>query len=276
VDATIPAKDFDLFVSSPDGLWEPGLPIAAARAGAVGLLNLTYLTDPALAARQAERLTRLARGRHGLVLHGRLGAVERAALGALTAADTVLFTGADEAALREALDAGRRVARRVGLVVTSEEEARLGERLGFDLLAAKGHEAGGRVGEETTFILLQRLVSRVSLPVYAWGGVGLATAAACRAGGAAGVVLDWQLALTREAGLPASFRRRLARMDGSETAVVREPGGYFFRLYAPAGHPAREELHNLSERLSSVAGRPNKQYTAPRRNAGPVWLNRLF
>ena len=46
-----------------------------------------------------------------------------------------------------------------------------------------------------------------SVPVHVRGGIGLRTAAACRAGGAAGVVLDDQLALARECGaLPQGLK----------------------------------------------------------------------
>ncbi len=84
------------------------------------------------------------------------------------------------------------------------------------------------VGEETTFILLQRLLrSDLRKPIFAWGGIGLNTAAACRMAGAAGVVLDWQLALMRESSLPMSMRHRIHRMDGSETSVVQGPNGSF-------------------------------------------------
>ena len=58
-------------------------------------------------------------------------------------------------------------------------QAELGQQLGVDGLIAKGHEAGGWVGEETTFILLQRLLHSVELPIYASGGIGPHTAAAC-------------------------------------------------------------------------------------------------
>ena len=67
---------------------------------------------------------------------------------------------------------------------------------------AKGSESGGRVGEETAFVLLQRLIHAVDLPIYVQGAIGLHSAAACLAGGAAGVVLDSQLALLRESSLP--------------------------------------------------------------------------
>ncbi|MCB1781617.1 MAG: hypothetical protein KDJ34_16320, partial [Candidatus Competibacteraceae bacterium] len=53
----------------------------------------------------------------------------------------------------------------------------------------KGHEAGGAVSEESSFVLLQRLLERTTLPVYVRGGIGLHTAVACQAGGASGVVL---------------------------------------------------------------------------------------
>ncbi len=139
----------------------------------------------------------------------------------------------------------------MGLIVTSEPEARRAAELGFDFVVAKGHEAGGRVGEETTFVLLQRLVPLLGLPVYAWGGVGPATVAGCRVGGAAGAVLDWQLALARESSLPPALRRAVAAMDGSETTTVLCPGGGSFRLFARAATPARDQLAALSEKLAA-------------------------
>ncbi|MGI5208173.1 beta-ketoacyl synthase N-terminal-like domain-containing protein [Spirillospora sp. CA-108201] len=113
--------------------------------------------------------------------------------------------GPDEAAA--AISAARRIGGEVGLV-------------------ARGREAGGRVGELTTFVLLQHLLADTDLlvdgavPVYAAGGIGPHSAAAAVAGGAAGVVLDVQLALVREAETPTGVAARLAAMDGTETAVV--------------------------------------------------------
>ncbi|OEV30575.1 hypothetical protein AN219_10070, partial [Streptomyces nanshensis] len=57
------------------------------------------------------------------------------------------------------------------------------------------------------------------MPVWACGGVGPRTAAAAVAGGAAGVVLDTQLALLDEAGLPLEITEALAGLDGSETVL---------------------------------------------------------
>src|ERR1051325_955456 len=191
----ISSTSFEYLASSLDGVWDPGLPLAAARAGCVGLLNLISCREPARASRLAGALQSQAPGRCGLLLRGRIGAVEEAALQSAGTAEMVVFSTTAEEPLREALRRGRQAGRRIGVIVTSEHEARLAELLGADFILAKGNEAGGRVGEETSFVLLQRLLRRMQLPVYAWGGIGLRTAAACRVAGAAGVLLDWQLAL---------------------------------------------------------------------------------
>ena len=111
---------------------------------------------------------------------------------------------------------------RVLVEVCSLAEARSAMRAGARGLIARGCEAGGRVGQLTTFVLLQQLLAAtdVTVPIWAAGGIGLRTAAAAVAGGAAGVVLDAQLALVAEMELPRSVTAALRAMDGSETAVV--------------------------------------------------------
>jgi acyl transferase domain-containing protein/NAD(P)H-dependent flavin oxidoreductase YrpB (nitropropane dioxygenase family)/NADP-dependent 3-hydroxy acid dehydrogenase YdfG/acyl carrier protein len=110
--------------------------------------------------------------------------------------------------------------RRVLAQVTSVDEARAALAAGAWGLIAKGCEAGGRVGDETTFVLVQHLVG-FGAPVWAQGGIGELSAAACVAGGAKGVVLDSQLALVRESSLGTQVRGAIAAMDGSETQVVQ-------------------------------------------------------
>ena len=104
--------------------------------------------------------------------------------------------------------------------VTSLDEARAAIAAGASGLIAKGCESGGRIGDETTFVLLQRLVDARRCRCGCRAASALHTAAACIAGGAAGVVLDSQLALVRESSLAAPMRAAIAAMDGSETAVV--------------------------------------------------------
>ncbi|HEU4423922.1 MAG TPA: beta-ketoacyl synthase N-terminal-like domain-containing protein, partial [Pilimelia sp.] len=117
---------------------------------------------------------------------------------------------------------------RVLVEVTSRDEAREAAAAGAHGLIARGMEAGGRVGELSSFVLLQQLVADDTLagvPVWIAGGVGPRTAAACVTGGAAGVVLDSQLALMPESDLPDDVMATVRRMDGSETVLVGQYRG---------------------------------------------------
>ncbi|MFF7242667.1 SDR family NAD(P)-dependent oxidoreductase [Embleya sp. NPDC008237] len=113
--------------------------------------------------------------------------------------------------------------RRVLVEVTCAEAAHAAVAAGAAGVVARGAESGGRCGELTTFVLLQQLLAddRVSVPVWAAGGIGPHTAAAAVAGGAAGVLLDTQLALVAESTLPADVAAAVRAMDGSETVVIR-------------------------------------------------------
>ncbi|MDP6764068.1 MAG: nitronate monooxygenase, partial [Planctomycetota bacterium] len=247
VPGTLPPE---VLVVSPGGSGDPSLPIAASRAGAVGILDLTWAADPGAVAPAVERLGRLARGRCGLLLGARRDATEAAASEAVEGAgidlDLVLLTVEDGEDLSVLARAWRSRARRVGVVATTEAHGRLAAEAGCDLVVARGHEAGGVVGDETTFILLQRLLAAVELPVLAWGGIGPHVAAGCVAAGAAGVVLDWQLALTRESTLSNEMRTRIARMDGSETVVTRLPDGRSLRSYIQPGWGGCEALEAVA------------------------------
>src|SRR4029077_9027159 len=122
------------------------------------------------------------------------------------------------------------------------EQAQMGQSIGVDGIIAKGLEAGGGVSEETTFILVQRFVSELSVPIWAQGGIGLHTAAACAAAGTAGLILDSQLALTRASPLGDGVRARIASMDGSETICLGASIGETYRVYFRPGSRAVEGL----------------------------------
>nr|WP_326647988.1 SDR family NAD(P)-dependent oxidoreductase [Streptomyces sp. NBC_01750] len=200
-------------VVSPFEEPRPRMVAAAERAGALGLLDLGRDRD-----RARDALARL---------HGPCGV--RVPDGCpLTpdelpdAVDTVLLTERWWRTGTGHWAAGGR--RRVWAEVVSPAEATAAVAAGADGIVAKGHEAGGRVGELTTFVLLQRLLADpgLTVPVHAAGGIGPHTAAAAVAGGAAGVVLDTQLALTTEGadGLPRAVAAAIRAMDGSETTLV--------------------------------------------------------
>ncbi|NUK00140.1 acyltransferase domain-containing protein, partial [Streptomyces lunaelactis] len=199
-------------VVSPFEEPRPRMIAAAERAGALGLLDLGRDHDRARTAMAALR------GHYGV----RVPAGCPLTPGELPAAvDTVLLT---EAWWRTGTADWAAGGRRVWAEVVSPAEATAAVAAGATGIVAKGHEAGGRVGDLTTFVLLQRLLADpgLTVPVFAAGGIGPHTAAAAVAGGAAGVVLDTQLALTAEGedGLPRAVAAAIRAMDGSETALV--------------------------------------------------------
>ncbi|MCC3775001.1 nitronate monooxygenase, partial [Streptomyces sp. UNOB3_S3] len=101
----------------------------------------------------------------------------------------------------------------------SLREARTAVAAGAAGIVARGGECGGPAGELSTFVLLQQLLGddRITVPVWACGGIGPHTAAAAVLGGAAGVVLDVQLALLDEADTAPATAAALRFLDGTET-----------------------------------------------------------
>ncbi|MFE0190120.1 SDR family NAD(P)-dependent oxidoreductase [Streptomyces sp. NPDC058989] len=198
---------------------------AAERAGALGLLDLGRHAGPAHTALAG--LARRLRRPHGV----RVPVGCPLPPGELPAAvDTVLLADPEEftATARHRTegrhdwsDGGRR---RIWAEVTSPQEAAAACAAGAEALVVRGHESGGRVGELTTCVLLQCVLADpgTTVPVLAAGGIGPHTAAAAVAGGAAGVLLDSQLALTTEGEqrLPRRLAAALRAMDGSESVLV--------------------------------------------------------
>ena len=98
----------------------------------------------------------------------------------------------------------------------------------------------------------------MSLPVFAQGGIGLYTAAACYAAGAAGCVLEIQLSLTRESPLSEQVKESLSQLDGSETIRIQGTlGSYYYRAYFRPGLEVIEELRMKAEALADSAGAEN-------------------
>ncbi|MFI6943183.1 SDR family NAD(P)-dependent oxidoreductase [Streptomyces sp. NPDC050418] len=106
--------------------------------------------------------------------------------------------------------------------VRSAAEAAHAVREGAAGIVVRGSECGGEAGELSTFVLLQQVVGEVgeTVPVWACGGIGPRTAAAAVVAGAAGVVLDVQLALLEESDTDDMVARFLRTADGSESVVV--------------------------------------------------------
>jgi len=248
-------RDSGFLVLTPAGWPDPALAIAAARAGALGVLNLEFTTSAEAVQAALAALARHGPGPYGVLVDGDDEAGLDLILGRAPASlTTVLLTPTAPARLPELVRRVRARGCRVFLVVTDQAEADLGEEVGVDALVAKGHEAGGWVGEETTFVLLQRLRRTARRPVWAYGGIGQHTVGAAGVAGAAGVVLDSQLLLTRESPLPASLKERLSGLDGSETVCLGEGLGARFRGYAAPAAGLWETLRAEETALRLGAG----------------------
>ncbi|MGH8929337.1 MAG: beta-ketoacyl synthase N-terminal-like domain-containing protein, partial [Egibacteraceae bacterium] len=250
-----PVATFEFVALTLPSLADPSIAIAASRAGAIGVVDVSFLRGDAaedLATAAIATFARFGHNRCGIRLDPADEGVASAVISSLppTMGMAILVPAAPDLLSRHA-DLLRALDAQLLLEVTSLDEARLAEALGFDGVIAKGYEAGGRVGETTTFVLLQQLASQIGLPVWAQGGIGEHTAAACAVAGAAGVVLDSQLALTRESGLPAGVKAEIARMDGSETSCVGLELGEGYRLYEWAGRKAGPRLRELERTLAA-------------------------
>jgi acyl transferase domain-containing protein/NAD(P)H-dependent flavin oxidoreductase YrpB (nitropropane dioxygenase family)/NAD(P)-dependent dehydrogenase (short-subunit alcohol dehydrogenase family) len=222
------------------------------------VLDLQYTLDERQALEALAKLAQFGRGSRGVKLDGSNEAVTTLIASSLPEdIGFVILTPGRVEFLGKEIQRLRRKKTRILLETTCIEQAQLGCRLAVDGVIAKGHEAGGNVGEETTFVLTQRLLDQVSLPVWAHGGLGLHSASACYVAGAAGLVLDTQLWLTRECSLPASVKTSIARMDGSETVCLGEEIRELVRVYSRPASSAIEELRAEAARIAHLGQTAN-------------------
>ena len=242
-------RAFELIALTPPGICDPTIAISAAKAGFCGILDLEYVPYELMAFEAVQCLPQSATGFCGVKICGWSDIGRRLIAKLPACVRVVLLTQAERSVAQSLVTLLRDKGIEVLWECTSLDEAKVGCELGVQALVAKGHESGGRVGEETTFVLLQHLLAKCSLPVFAQGGIGLHTIAAARVAGACGVVLDAQLWLTRESALPADARNQISRMDGSETACLRVTSDFSYRVYSRPGLAAVEELNHFKQEL---------------------------
>ncbi|WP_420464623.1 SDR family NAD(P)-dependent oxidoreductase [Panacagrimonas sp.] len=238
-------SSFQVFGLVPADLSHAGLALAVARAGGTALLDLEFAASPARALTHFERLLAGTDGRVGLRVGPSQVALARALIAlAQDRALCVVLTGpaTELRRLREAV--GLRDGDTCLAEILAAEDAEIAASI-CDGLLARGHEAGGWVSEDSSFILLQKLHGRVSTPVYIQGGIGVRTAAACRVAGAAGVVLDDCLLLMAESPLSAALQQDLSRLNGAECKLFGELIGRPCRAFARPGSPALKAAEEL-------------------------------
>ena len=262
-DISMLRRTFQVIALTPPGPPDPTIAIAASRAGAIGILDLEWTNDVNAAKESINRMASYARNACGIKLNGQDDPfITHLTLVLPEAVDFVILTLCKPDKLKKYINAFHLHNLRVILEITSLEQALLGEKSGVDGLLAKGNEAAGFVGEKTSYILLQQICSQISLPVWIQGGVGLHSAAACYTAGAAGVVLDSQLLLTREASLPDVVKQSIGRMDGTETLCL-DGSTVHFRIYNRRGIKSdpQHELIALAKTLEKNRDRKYKIFS---------------
>ncbi len=273
---------------------EPALAIAAARAGASGVLDLEYVAAEAWLeafdklekhAKNGQIGIRCRSGQAGLsqladhvsksIQSDKSNQFEKSTSSARTNPLLILTASAgrfDQATLSNDIA----TAQTAGFIAVVEaidlKEAKLAQECGAQAVIAKGHEGAGRVGDGTTFVLVQQFVRELSLPVWAQGGIGLHSAAAVVAAGASGIVLDSQLYLCRDSLFSAQARQRLEKFDGSETTVLHGPDG-LFRIYAENGSARLAQLQTALQSQNSYAlvAALQANVTSAADDSDPLW-----
>jgi acyl transferase domain-containing protein/NAD(P)H-dependent flavin oxidoreductase YrpB (nitropropane dioxygenase family) len=248
--STRPTSALGFIVSTLPGWPDVSVLRSAARAGATAVLNLEAVSPTDI----RSALAALARNKPGRIGVRLDTAVALEPLSDLVDAIDVVIVASR--ALAETSDLIARVRERpceVLLECTSLDEAHMGVELGVHGLIAKGHESGGRVGDETTFVLAQRLLSETPLPVFAHGGIGTHTIGACFVAGCAGVVLDVQVALARESTLPIAVKNVVNRMGGDETVCLGGELEDWYRVYRRPGFTAVDELQQFETELARTS-----------------------
>ena len=244
---------FQIIALTPAGVAGARLVLAADRAGCLGVLNaeigpLPYATLETLRGR-----TRMPYGLKVASLDDKaltdLQRYRSAGLGWLLVDASFMFDRPD--LLQRMTASALHI-----MVEITEWDDRLATLSGHYALVVKGHEAGGLVGEETSFILLQKALQRQSAPVLVRGGVGLHGAAAVRAAGAAGVVLDDQLLLLKESPVALALQAPLRDFSGLETGLV-QVGEQRWRVFEKPGFP---HLRQIRKRLSASSAGEGREH----------------
>ena len=274
--------DFVTFALLPAGLRSPALAIAASRAGGVGVVNGELEADSAALVHELDDVGRRTRGDYGLRAD-RIDAELDAALRAHARQGLRwLVLDAEGVPAQRSLIADLRAAGVKVLAEIKTPDWPAEDLAGLlDGLWVKGNEAGGFVGEEASYILIQKWLRQTPLPLYVRGGVTPHSAAACAAAGVAGGVLDAQLLLLEDSGCAAALMPLLKNLSGSETVAVGDgEQGEYFRILVRPGNPIAKDTvaQGESERWSGlralVTGKLD--WTHPTRSLLPIGQDVAF
>lgn len=238
---SVDESQFDCFVFSPPGCDPLPLLRSAQKAGALGVW--TYGADvPDVASAGIRRMGIFAQDADAID-----AAVALLDIPLVTLIAPLAAIDAARASVADARTRGIDVlAELTGWSQTANDMAVL-----LDGFVLKGHECGGLVSEQTTFILLQDISRKTTMPLYARGGISPETAAAAKVAGARGVVLADEVMLFVAAGLQdKALCKRIAGFSGNDGVQIEDPrGGHYLRGYATFG---RDGVAALTEKMRAA------------------------
>jgi enoyl-[acyl-carrier protein] reductase II len=158
-------------------------------------------------------------------------------------------------------------AAKILVLIAGPELAKKAEAAGADMVATVGYEGGGHLGrsDETTFVMVPRVVRAVSIPVLASGGI--ATGAGLLAAlslGAEGVEMGTRFVATVEAQTHANYKQAIVAAEPSGTMIIKRslgmPGRALVSAYAQqvaareaAGAPAEEIVPMIAGSVNAIA-----------------------
>lgn len=246
-------------VSAPmAGVAGAGLAVAVSRAGGLGTIGIgSTATAEWAAAATAEAAAAgvpFGAGFMGWALDRDAAAFE-AALAARPTLVSVSFAdpiGDLAPWIARAHEAGAIVAVQAGTAA----EAVAAERLGADLVVARGSEAGGHGrAEVATLPLLQQVLDSVTVPVLAAGGIaGPRGLAAILAAGAAGAWVGTAFAGCIESTSSPNARRAMATATGADTCYT-SVFDVAQRIDWPAGFGGRALANDFTRTWAGRTGR---------------------
>ncbi len=155
------------------------------------------------------------------------------------------------------------------VLIAGPELARKAEAAGADLVATVGYEGGGHIGrtDETTMVMVPRVVAAVKIPVLASGGI--ATGAgllAALALGAEGVEMGTRFVATEEAAAHPAYKQALAAAQPSDTMLIKRslgmPGRVLDSPYARRVVEAETTGAPKEEVIAMIRGERNALGTA--------------
>ncbi len=231
---------FLLFAQLPAGLHNPPAVIAACRAGGIGVINAECEPDSQRIAEQLAEVAAHVDTGFGLSIDELDENLSQTLLVfASRGLEWLLLEPSLLGSHGPLLHTLRKRGVRVLVRLSGPSWPSDGAEEQVDGIILKGHEAGGFVGEDSTFVLLQKWLGTTSLPLYVHGGLTPQVAPACAAVGVAGGVLDSQLLLLDDLHPPRAWHDKLAKLAGSETvAVGSAERGEYFRILVRPGHDA--------------------------------------